>query len=555
MVRMLGGRPSVVLSGLFLLILMVSFSSPGTAGDPQSAYYGAENDHLFWFIQTSDTHIGARGTTDHNNLNWLVTQARTIIEPSFILVTGDLTDSTNGNFLGLPDGPHQEEWNEYKSIIDSAGITQDDYYDVPGNHDAYSDRYFDYYRANSVQGRAKGNTQLSFVKDFDFGKYHFLGVNTADNTGNAFSISWPYGDYAGLDDSELFFIGNEMSLHSDSKLTLVFGHHPLFDTGNSQDTYVYYGLPQFLSFMDQYYSALYGYGHTHAFSEAFFIPDGSAHEGFFYFNVNSLGKSSSNQYTIMAIDCNGLSSKTRTIGTWPAVLITAPVDANLGGGNPYAYSVPAAASNPIRSLVFDSNNVSSVQYRIDGGTLWFDMSQVPENQHLWQAMWDASSLVQGQHTLEVRASSASGTSNDTITVNVQQSSQLLQSAASFVDVGKYVTTGSKRNKVTTFTSSTVFSQGDQVVFRLAVKDNNSLPISGATVQLSIAGSGSPVTLTSAASNAAGVVETVWATSAPNKRGVGGTPDDSYSATVTGVTAAGYTWNRAANPTTFLIIKK
>jgi hypothetical protein len=88
-----------------------------------------------------------------------------------------------------------------------------------------------------------------------------------------------------------------------------------------------------------------------------------------------------------------------------------------------------------------------------------------------------------------------------------------------------------------------------------VKDNNSLPISGATVQLSIAGSGSPVTLTSAASNAAGVVETVWATSAPNKRGVGGTPDDSYSATVTGVTAAGYTWNRAANPTTFLIIKK
>jgi hypothetical protein len=555
MVRMLCRRLSAVLSGLFLLILMVSFSSPGTAGDPQSAYYGAENDHLFWFIQTSDTHIGARGSADADNLNWIVTRARTIIEPSFILATGDLTDSTNGNFLGLPDGPHQAEWNEYKSIVDPAGITQDDYYDIPGNHDAYHDRYFVYYRANSVQGRATGNTQLSFVKDFAFGKYHFLGINTADNTGDPFSIFWPYGDYAGLDNSELSFIGNEMSLHSDSELTLVFGHHPLFETGNSEDTYVYYGLPQFLSFMDQYYSPLYGYGHTHAFSEAFFIPDGAAHEGFFYFNVSSLGKSSSNQYTIMAIDCNGLSSKTRTIGTWPAVLITAPVDANLGGGNPYSYSVPAAASNPIRSLVFDANTVSSVQYRIDGGTLWSNMSQVPGNQHLWQAMWDASSLPQGQHTIEVRASSASGTSNDTITVNVQQSSPLPQSAASFINVGKYVTTGSKRNKVTTFVSGTVFYQGDSVVFRLKLEDSKNLPISGATVQLSITGDGSPVTLTSAASNAAGEVETVWATSAPNKRGVGGTAVGSYSAAVTGVTAAGYTWDGVQNKTTFSILKK
>jgi len=30
-------------------------------------------------------------------------------------------------------------------------ITAADYYDLPGNHDAYNDRYFAYYLANSVQ--------------------------------------------------------------------------------------------------------------------------------------------------------------------------------------------------------------------------------------------------------------------------------------------------------------------------------------------------------------------------------------------------------------------
>src|SRR5512147_2251135 len=83
------------------------------AGDPYSGSYCAENNKVFWFIQTSDVHIGTRGDQDSSNLEWLVTTAKDVIRPSFIVVSGDLTDSTNGNFLGYPDGPHQEEWNLY----------------------------------------------------------------------------------------------------------------------------------------------------------------------------------------------------------------------------------------------------------------------------------------------------------------------------------------------------------------------------------------------------------------------------------------------------------
>ena len=60
---------------------------------------------------------------------------------------------------------------------------RDFYYDLPGNHDAYSDRYYDYYRANSVQGRAGKGPQLSWTYEQGGRTYHFLGVNSAGNDG------------------------------------------------------------------------------------------------------------------------------------------------------------------------------------------------------------------------------------------------------------------------------------------------------------------------------------------------------------------------------------
>jgi len=531
--------------------LTLSFSSPGTAGDPAKAVYSDATDRLFWFIQASDTHIGASSTAAEN-LQWLVTEANNVIAPSFIMVTGDLTDSTNGGLF--PNGPYIAEWESYRNIVDSAGMTRDTYYDIPGNHDAYNDKYFAYYRNYSVQGRATDDMQVSFVKNFTFGNYHFLGINTADNTGAKFSI-WPpyFGDHAGLDSSELAFINAELSANSGSDLTMVFGHHPLDSTGDSSDTYVYYGLPEFLSYMDAYFSSLYGYGHTHESSEARFIPTGAIHQGFFYFNVRSLGKDSPYQYTITAVDCNGVSSKTTNIKTWPAVLITAPVDVDLSGSNPYAYSVPISSSNPIRALVFDPNT-PSVQYRIDGGQ-WSGMSNVTGNGRLWQCVWDASSLSPGRHTIEVTAASASGTSTDSIAVNLVQSQKTYLSGATIIDVGKYVTGGTKRNPTKEFRNDLPLNPGDTVVFKLKLQSmNNGGALGGGTAELNITGSVS-LLLTSAISNSSGVAEATWKTSAPNKRGTGGTPTGTYNATIAGVTAAGYTWDGVPNSKGFSITPK
>jgi hypothetical protein len=425
--------PAITL--LLACCVLFPFDAALQAGRPHGAYYSADNSRVFWFIHVSDLHIGASGTTDSTRLNWIVTTARSVINPQFIVATGDLTDSTNGNVLGYPNGPYQAEWTQYKTILANAGAGPDFFYDLPGNHDAYSDKNFAYYLANSVQGSATGKTQLSWTRAFDFGTYHFLGVNTADNTGAAFSLVSPYGDHAGLDATELAYIQAELGAHTDADLTLVFGHHPVTATGNSSDTYLYYGHQEFIAALDTYGASTYNYGHTHVYSQALFKGDSytgvMSGDGIHYDNVASLGKSSGSYYSIVAIDCNGVSSITPSTNAWPVVLITAPVDRHIGGAeNPYAYTVPASSTNPIRALVFDSGPISSVSYRIDSGATWHPMTRVGTTP-LWEtATWDASALVSGDHTVEVRAVGTTTVSN-AITVNVTTTTNPLPAAGDF----------------------------------------------------------------------------------------------------------------------------
>ncbi len=409
---------SLLLAALVLLPSHVALK----AGNPHGARYDPDPGRIFWFLHASDTHIGMDGSNDATRLQWLVTTARTVINPSFVVVSGDLTDSTNGNWLNWPNGPYQAEWDEYKGILTAAGAGPDFFYDIPGNHDAYNDRYFAYYLANSVQGRATGKTQVSWTKTFLFGEYHFLGVNSAGNDGRAFSLSFPYGDYAGLDADELTFITSELATHADAELTMVFGHHPVTDTGASDDTWLFYGHQAFVQSLDSHAASTYNYGHTHDYSQALFTGNDYTGPmiggGIHYYNVASLAKSSASNFSLVAIDCNGVSSVTRTVGSWPVVLITAPVDRYIGGAvNPYAYTVPAASTNFVRALVFDQNAISRVQFRIDGGATWYQMSRVADGSPVWQGAWDASALPAGNHTIEVQATGTT-TVSDTITVEV-----------------------------------------------------------------------------------------------------------------------------------------
>jgi hypothetical protein len=374
-------------------------------------------------------------------------------------------------------------------------------------------------------------------------------VNTADNTGDGFSLFWPYGDYAGLDTAELYFINSQLSANRAANLTLVFGHHPLAATGDSTDTYLYYGKDEFVGSLNTYGASLYGYGHTHATVESFYSTNMT--EGVFYFNVSSLGKDSPNQFTVTAIDCNGIASVTQSVKTWPVVLITAPMDKTLGKNvNPYTYTVTNSAANPIRALVFDPGTVSLVQYRIDTAGAWYPMQRTASNNpsypHLWEAAWNASALASGEHTIEVQATTASGVRTDTVKVNVQATVPQPQAKVATLATGKYV------KRTTNLSPAITFVPGDSIVFRATVTNSSGAPLPNATVRISVAGPQTMTVLTGP-SDANGIADGIWKTSAPSKKSTGTTTGD-YRGTVSGVTASGYVWDGTATAVTFTIQK-
>jgi hypothetical protein len=111
--------------------------------------------------------------------------------------------------------------------------------------------------------------------------------------------------------------------------------------------------------------------------------------------------------------------------------------------------------------------------------------------------------------------------------------QITTAGVTTLETGYYEITGKGKDRVTTFVLSSTFAPGDTVIVRATVFDSDGLAVEGATVDLSITGPES-VTLISGASDASGIAEASWVTEGPNKRGVGGTAEGSYTATVTGV---------------------
>jgi len=119
-------------------------------------------------------------------------------------------------------------------------------------------------------------------------------------------------------------------------------------------------------------------------------------------------------------------------------------------------------------------------------------------------------------------------------------------------VGHYVVLGKGKDQVTVFEATNTLTAGDTVVIRATVLDGGTgLPVAGATVDLDISGP-SGATLTTGASDSNGIAEASWQTTAPNRRGQGGTPTGTYTVTATLVTSEGYAWDTAENRTTFIL---
>jgi len=369
------------------LILIVWGLASGALASPRDARYAEDPDHLFWFLVIADLHIGENlwgGTQDTDNLGWVLNEAVPVVQPRMVVACGDLVDATHGGLIPLDQS--DDEWSEYRAIVDASGMTPAVYLDLPGNHDQYCDKGLTHFLKYSLQGSMDAQTQHSMRVEMQDGFYHFLAVSTPANDG----ACWP-ADNAGLDAAEMDFIRAAFADNADARLTFAFGHHGVH-WGESNN--VGEGGEEFRGLLRTYEVAAYFWGHTHAYFNEF-------HDGSLFFNVQSLGKSDERNVALAAVDHDALAVRAFTAREWPFLLVTAPADASLGGGNPYAYVVPHGwAAAPVRALVFSKPDPEQVRFQVDGGP-WMPMSGGPTG--VFQAAMDAAALAPGEHRLRVRA--------------------------------------------------------------------------------------------------------------------------------------------------------
>ena len=390
--------------------------------DPRTQIeYPGDLNNVFWFIHISDLHINEDINDASNNLLYLINISENIIKPAFVVATGDLTH----DWLSLSQKP--DDWAHYYDLISSNISFLGKYYDIPGNHDRYEDINWNGY----VQNSARGLEGEGWVGQFhwDLSRHRFIALNTCDQEGYSREYYLCYNgvaDFPELSSGELSWAsenGNTFRTDQQNKLIFLFGHHSintdetflsgLFDTTYVQECYIYPEFPadrgatQLVNIMSNNKVSVYAYGHTHVNDEKWNVDlPGGVPNTTLLVNTASLGESGS--YRVFAIDNGGVSTTVAQVGEWPVVLITAPIDRDLGGSkgggqNLYAKPIPNSSKNVIRALVFNPIPPSSVKYYIDGN-YGGDMQPVNGVPNLYETTaWNASTLNPGSiHTIAVK---------------------------------------------------------------------------------------------------------------------------------------------------------
>ncbi|ORX63992.1 hypothetical protein BCR32DRAFT_298247 [Anaeromyces robustus] len=100
----------------------------------------AKPDNLFYFMQISDIHMSKKYTKGtQGNFIFLLQKMIPIIEPNFLFITGDMTDSMSNGLTNIET--IEDDWIMYRKIIESTGIDKKNngtfLWDIRGNHDCF----------------------------------------------------------------------------------------------------------------------------------------------------------------------------------------------------------------------------------------------------------------------------------------------------------------------------------------------------------------------------------------------------------------------------------
>lgn len=228
-----------------------------SSSTPRSVSVYNEIGDDFNIVHIADFHVGDfRGLTVNveetigfKSLKKCISEIN-LLNPDLVLISGDLVYGQLYPF---------EYSIEYKKCYELIQLFDVPTFLVPGNHDGYNR-----FREDGLKFWQKYFGSLYY--SFDFGNYHFVGVNSFDWPAiYRLSISFIVLNWGGsIQDDQLNWIKNDLN-NNDANLTFMFLHHnPLWDTkSDSLLRMGYKNREKFLTLLDEQNVDMVLAGHIH----------------------------------------------------------------------------------------------------------------------------------------------------------------------------------------------------------------------------------------------------------------------------------------------------
>lgn len=198
-------------------------------------------DGVVWAVQLSDIHVSSYHADRALSLQTLVGPLLALINPSLVLITGDLTDAKSKDRKSRRQD--EAEWVQYRQaiskVIEDSGLPSYAFYDLRGNHDKFGVPevgntldYFSKYSVSSLRNRT--NTVQSVTLMSRGWKHLFLGVDTSMGIG----LRGPCNLFGHPTDEQLIKMDLELSQWdtcAPEKITkIAFGHFPMSFTASTE---------------------------------------------------------------------------------------------------------------------------------------------------------------------------------------------------------------------------------------------------------------------------------------------------------------------------------
>lgn len=220
---------------LFIATVVIAFGIYCCNGETVIEPKGTP-DSVVWVVQLSDLHLSVHHPNRAHDFTNLVGHALSFINPSLVLITGDLTDGKSKDLLTMKQ--NEDEWVEYRNVMDGvierSGLHKSLFFDLRGNHDSFGvpvvGGSFDFFSKYSINGQLGRNRSVNSVTlETKERKHLFVGIDTTMSAGAG--LRGPTNVFGHPTDQLLKDLDLELS-HWDSQsekpvTKISFGHFPL----------------------------------------------------------------------------------------------------------------------------------------------------------------------------------------------------------------------------------------------------------------------------------------------------------------------------------------